>query len=149
MTRFQVRTSACLLLSLAACQDEHAALPTTTPTAATPPVVATEPPGTSGQASNSATGMLFLQPSRLETCDSPAELEIKWDVATKRSDVKWVELWVAKSVSDNDKLFAASLPAFGRMKTGPWMRPGSVVILKTQGSAEVLQRSIVGGPECN
>ena len=139
------KLSLLLAIGLVACQDDAASQKTAS--VAAPADTASMPSAGEPVPDASSAGLLTVQPSRLDACDPPVEVAVKWDTTRQHPDIKIVEVWVAENAAAAPKLFMASM-SVGEAKTGAWMRPGSVVVLKGKDSPEELQRVVIDGPAC-
>lgn len=125
-----------IALGLAACgpapSDEAAPVASQpgTPEAQAAPQVAVAP-----------TKMIHAEPAALPTCKS-AVVTLKWDLRKDKPALTTVKIYTG-----NGKLFTHS-GGVGSLATGPWVKPGSVFVLKSGVDDAELERLTIGGPVC-
>jgi hypothetical protein len=85
-----------------------------------------------------------IEPLSLTQCDPASEVAVSWNYPELPASTK-VELYV--NSDGTEKLFAAS-GNVDNAKTGPWARPGTRFLLKSQETKEVIAEAVVGGPRC-
>lgn len=88
-------------------------------------------------------GLLQANPG-LATCEPGSDVRFTWDVSA-RPGVTGVEVWVGDG--DQAKLFTAG-GVQGGESTGPWVKPGTLFILRDQAGGQELDRLMVQGPNC-
>ena len=123
-----------LALALAACgpAPSDQAAPAT-PAADTAPAVP--------QVQVTPTTMIRAEPAALADCKS-AVVKLKWDTYKTHPDIKSIKIYTGAG-----KLFTHTA-AVGSMETGPWVKPGSVFVLKSGVDDSELERLTIGGPVC-
>lgn len=134
---------ALVCLTLSACNPEQqpAASPAATtasagsavPTAAFP----TEPSGDVPA---------VVVPGAMAACDPAAVVDVKWSFDHLPTPPKLVDVLVGSGDADL-KLFVTG-PTRSEAQTGPWVRPGSLFVLRNHDSGEELSRVTVQGPKC-
>lgn len=85
-----------------------------------------------------------IEPSSLTQCEPASEVAVAWNFPELPATSK-LELYV--NSDGTEKLFAASGNVDGA-KTGPWARPGTRFLLKSEDTKEVVAEAVVGGPRC-
>ena len=126
-----------LAFALAACSpppSDQVPAPATAPTSAAPAATA--------QVEVAPTTMIHADPARLPDC-SPAVVTLKWDVYKDKPEIKTVKIYTGKGT-----LFVHT-GAVGKQETGPWVKPGSVFVLKSGSDDTELERLTIGGPVCD
>ena len=124
-----------LLLGLAACgpapSDDTAPVAdaATAAAPATPQVVV------------APTRMIHAEPAALADCKAGV-VTLKWDVRSEKPGVTSVKIY-----TDSGKLFAHQ-GASGSLQSGPWVKSGSVFVLKSGIDDAELERLTIGGPVC-
>lgn len=99
-----------------------------------------------GNAVAPASGVtLSLEPGQLASCE-PVMATVRWDTTAAHSNVDAVQIWVGDATQQ--KLWIASA-AEGEARTGPWVRPGAVFVLRSLADGAELARVTVPGPYCN
>lgn len=132
--------SACLFL--AACNPEAPPAPSA-PTAATP-AVESAAPDLPKEPSGSVPAVVV--PGWLASCDPAAEATVKWSFDHLPNPPKLVDVYVGTSDADL-KLFVTG-PTRSEAKTGQWVRPGTVFVLRNHDGIEELARVNVQGTKC-
>src|SRR5690606_31400821 len=87
------------------------------------------------------TRMIHADPAALVGCKA-STVTLEWDV--RREDP---ELTTVKIYTGTGKLFTHS-GGVGSLETGPWVKPGSVFVLKSGVDESELERLTIGGPVC-
>lgn len=138
----------CLLVafaaSLAACDkpvDESSPVTATageTGPAANAPAAPLAPPAKSEK------GMMTASPG-VADCGSGTDVKIAWD-ATSKPEVANVDVWVGDTTPDA-VLFAAG-GSTGEQSTGPWVKPGTLFVLRNQADKQEIDRITIAGPTC-
>ncbi|WP_411834133.1 hypothetical protein [Pseudoxanthomonas mexicana] len=77
------------------------------------------------------------------SCDSPADVSISWDASDKGTEA--VEVRVGEG--EDATLFATG-GATGSQSTGPWVKPGTLFVLRNQADKAVLDRLTIPGDAC-
>lgn len=85
-----------------------------------------------------------VNPRSVTQCDPASEVTVSWNYPELPADSK-LELYVDSDGSE--KLFAVSIN-MDTAKTGPWARPGTRFVLKSESTKEVVAEAVVGGPRC-
>ena len=132
--------SAILVMSLSACSPQAPEAPV--PAGPSADVAATAPAPTT--AFKGDQGMMTGKAGSVPTCSAPAEISVAWDVSGKAS-TESVKLYVGDGT--NAKLFASG-GAQGTGKTGPWVVPGGVFVLRNGQDESELDRMAIPGPAC-
>lgn len=89
----------------------------------------------------SPTTMIHAKPAVLPSC-TPTVVTLKWDSYTTHPDINTVKIYTGKG-----KLFTHA-GGVGSIETGPWVKPGSVFVLKSGVDDSELERITIGGPVC-
>ncbi len=131
-----------LALGLAACgpapSDDTA--PVTDTSAAAVPAPATA--GTAApQVEVAPTKMIHAEPAALADCKQTVVI-LNWDVRKERPEITTVKIY-----TDAGKLFTHS-GGVGSIETGPWVKPGTMFVLKSGTDDAELERLTIGGPVC-
>ena len=140
-----MRTTPLLLaltcMALSACNPEGTPQPSSSPVEATASPTAaplpTEP---------SAASPAVVVPGAMSACDPAAEALVKWNFDHLPNPPKLVDVFVGTGDADL-KLFVTG-PTRSESKTGPWVRPGSVFVLRSHDDALELSRVTIQGPKC-
>lgn len=125
-----------LALGLAACgpaPSDQAAAPVADGTPATPVATA--------QVEVAPTTLIHAEPAVLPDCTATT-VTLAWDTRKDKPEVA-----TAKIYTENGKLFV-HMGASGSVATGPWVKPGSVFVLKNGADDAELERLTIGGPVC-
>jgi hypothetical protein len=85
-----------------------------------------------------------VQPATLSACTPGAIVRLSWDV--RNSGHQGVALYLRQR--DEEKLFAYGGPE-GSQETGPWVRPNSVLTLRSRDGSRKLASLIVGFERCD
>ena len=88
------------------------------------------------------TTMILAEPASLAEC-KPSVVTLKWDLRKGTSDAKTVKIYTGAG-----KLFVHS-GAAGSQETGPWVKPGSVFVMKDAADENEIERLTIGGPVCS
>ncbi len=132
-------------VAMTACNPEGppagSAPATETPSASAPATPAVELP-TEPSGSVPAVSV----PGHLAACDPPSEATVKWSFDHLPTPPELVDVYVGNNDADL-KLFVTG-PTRSEAKTGQWVRPGSVFVLRNHAGNEELARVVVQGPSC-
>lgn len=132
-------------LALAACSSETAPQPAADATAPQAAAAATTPPPAAVDMIPSVSSAQFsIEPSSLAQCEPASEVAVTWNFPDLPATTK-LELYV--NTDGTEKLFAASSNV-DSAKTGPWARPGTRFLLKSEDTKAVVAEAVVGGPRC-
>lgn len=138
-----------LTLALAACNkpaEQPAAAPEQAAATTAPSAAPSAPaPGAAAPAAaaHGAKGLLTATPGA-GTCDTGTDVKVAWDAAAAQG-VANVEVWVGEG--PEAKLFAAG-GLTGEQQSGPWVKPGTVFVLRNQADKAELDRMTFGGTPC-
>jgi hypothetical protein len=98
--------------------------------------------------SSPATGtnhpVIWLEPSALNACEKHARVTVHWDT-TALAIVRTVEASVSSGA--DEKVFARGGPV-GNKQTGPWMAPGTRMILRNYADGSLLGCATVASKPC-
>ena len=130
---------ACLALS--ACNPEAKPEPAAPAAEAAAPIAAVELPTEPSPASPAV-----AVPGAMAACDPAAEATVKWNFDHLPSPPTLVDVLVGTGDADL-KLFVTG-PTRSEAVTGPWVRPGSIFVLRRNDGGEELARVTVQGPKC-
>ena len=140
----------CLLVafsaSLAACDkpvDESSPVPHPAGEAV-PGGTANAPTGAVAPPAKSEKGMMTASPG-VADCGNGTDVKIAWDVSSK-PEVANVDVWVGDA-SPDAVLFAAG-GSNGEQSTGPWVKPGTLFVLRNQADKQEVDRITIAGPTC-
>lgn len=131
---------ACLALS--ACNPEQPS--PAAPTAAAADASATPAPALPTEPSGDVPAVVV--PGAMAACDPAAVATVKWSFDHLPSPPKLVDVLVGTGDADL-KLFVTG-PTRSDAQTGPWVRPGSVFVLRNHDGGQELSRVTVQGPKC-
>lgn len=124
-------------LALAACsKTEEAPSPTGTAPASAPADPASAPANYQG-----ANGLLTAAAPTTPTCQGPIAMDVEWNAP----GVEGAQLFVGEGA--DAKLFAAGGNT-SKGPTGPWVRPGTVFVLRNAADDSELDRLVVPGDAC-
>lgn len=87
------------------------------------------------------TRMIHADPAALAGCNASTVI-LKWDVRGQDPELATVKIYTGTG-----KLFTHS-GGVGSLETGPWVKPGSVFVLKSGVDDSELERLTIGGPVC-
>ncbi len=132
---------ALICLALSACNPEAGPVP-----AAPAPAEAPLPAAASFPTEPSGTVPAVVVPGVMTSCDTVAEATIKWSFDPLPNPPKLVDVFVGTGDADL-KLFVTG-PTRSEATTGPWIRPGSLFVLRNHDDAAELARVTVQGPKC-
>ena len=121
------------------------------------PVAATDQPAAAtaanGESASSAAtqaalhgtnGLLTANPGSAD-CATPADVEFTWDT-TSHPDAPNVEIWIGDA--GPGAVIFASGGATGKQSTGPWVKPGTVFVMRNPANKQELDRITIGGDVC-
>jgi hypothetical protein len=108
---------------------------------ATPVTDAGSPASSVPQVAVTPTTMIHAEPATLAAC-TPAVVTLKWDMRKEKPAMTTVKIYTG-----DGKLFTHS-GGVGSLETGPWVKPGSVFVLKSGDDSSELERLTIGGPVC-
>lgn len=136
---------ACLALSACNPEQQPAAASAASAASATPAgapaapaaVLPTEPSGDVPA---------VVVPGAMAACDPAEVATVKWSFDHLPSPPQLVDVLVGTGDADL-KLFVTG-PTRSDAKTGPWVRPGSVFVLRDHDGGQELSRVTVQGPKC-
>jgi hypothetical protein len=130
-----------LALGLAACgpapSDDTVPVADTATAAPAPATTATAAP----QVEVAPTKMIHAEPGALADCKQTV-VTLNWDVRTEKPGLASVKIY-----TDSGKLFTHA-GASGSIETGPWVKPGTMFVLKSGTDDAELERLTIGGPVC-
>ncbi len=127
-------------LALTACNPEAKPEPSSAPAAAASPAAAPSPTEPSGAVP------AVVVPGAMSACDPAAEAVVKWSFDHLPNPPTLVDVFVGTGDADL-KLFVTG-PTRSESATGPWVRPGSVFVLRSHDDASELSRVTIQGPKC-
>lgn len=132
-------------LALTACNPEGPAAPAT----ATAPAAAEagQPAAAALPTEPSGSVPAVAVPGAMAACDPAAEAVVKWSFDHLPTPPKLVDVFVGNNDADL-KLFVTG-PTRSEAKTGQWVRPGSIFVLRNNEGGEELSRIVIQGPKCN
>jgi hypothetical protein len=131
-------------LALGACSSETTPPPAADPTATAPAAAEAAPTAAVEMIESVSSDKFSIAPSSLTQCEPASEVAVAWNFPELPATTK-LELYV--NSDGTDKLFAAS-GNVDSAKTGPWARPGTRFLLKSEDTKEVVAEAVVGGPRC-
>lgn len=138
MKKNLIATLVPLVLLLAACgpapSDQEEATPATTAPVATAPAAP--------QVEVAPTTMIKAEPAALPDC-TPTKVTLRWNVFATHPEIKTVKIYTG-----GGRLFAHT-SATGSQETGPWIRPGSIFVIKNGADDSELETLTIGGPICS
>lgn len=96
---------------------------------------------------SSDNGMLSVSPGVANECGGPSEgmsAQVKWDASSVQT--QGVEVWL-QAPGEDKKLWSAG-GVVGESKTGPWLRPGSMIFLINGENDQELAKIEITAAEC-
>lgn len=86
-------------------------------------------------------------PGWVATCDPAVESTVKWSFDHLAPAPQMVDVYVGGAQGADLKLFVTG-PSRSEAKTGLWVRPGTIFVLRNHGNGEELSRVTIQGPSC-